>query len=332
FASPTVGASTSITAPPPEDLAATSNSYLRLQLTATDARGLSQTITQRLNPHTVSVTLKTSPTGLKLGINGWTFVAPRTFTSWQGYGLRVNAPTQYDSSGRYMVYSRWSDGKSATHTIVTPSSATAYTATYKVQTTLAQSAPSPTLVPYNGRTTLTGHLRTSTTTLTKRTVWVWRSIDGGRTWVKDGLTAYNATLNRYRATRFLTRNAQFQLRYDGDTTYASDRSNAVNVQSRASLSQPVTPDAVGRDVDFTTYGYLKPYHAGGTRLFFQRYVNGSWKYYGAGTATNAAFDGYTRYTLSGYSLPYAGRWRVRAYHSDSSHAATYSSWRYFTVK
>ena len=331
FASPTVGASTSITAPPPEDLAATSNSYLRLQLTATDARGLSQTITQRLNPHTVSVTLKTSPTGLKLGINGRTIVAPATVTSWQTYGLRVSAPPQYDSAGRYMVFSRWSDGRSAAHTIVTPASAATYTATYKVQPTLTHSASS-TLVQYDGPTTLTGHLRSSTTTLAQRTVTVWRSLDGGRTWLRDGLATYNATRNRYTATRRLTRNAHFQMRYDGNTTYASDRSNVVSVLSKASLTRPVTPDTVSRNVSFTTYGYLKPYHAGSTALFFRRYVNGTWTYYGAGKATNTAFDGYTLYTLSGYSLPYAGSWKVRANHSDGSHAATYGPWRYFTVK
>ena len=32
------------------------------------------------------------------------------------------------------------------------------------------------------------------------------------------------------------------------------------------------------------------------------------------------------------SLPHAGRWRVRAYHSDSSHAPSYSGYDYITVK
>ncbi len=129
FAGPTTGSSMTITAPPPEDLAATTNSYLVLYLTATDARGLSRTVSQRLDPRKVSITLATSPTGLKLGLNGSTITAPRTITSWHGYGLQVSAPNQY-SGGRNWVFSRWSDGKSATHTIVTPASATTYTATF----------------------------------------------------------------------------------------------------------------------------------------------------------------------------------------------------------
>ncbi len=32
------------------------------------------------------------------------------------------------------------------------------------------------------------------------------------------------------------------------------------------------------------------------------------------------------------SLPYAASWRMRAYHGDANHAATYSGYRAITVK
>jgi hypothetical protein len=41
---------------------------------------------------------------------------------------------------------------------------------------------------------------------------------------------------------------------------------------------------------------------------------------------------YTKYSAK-LSLPYTGKWRIRAYHApDSKYAPTYSSYRYVTVK
>ena len=49
FLPPTTGSDVSITAPIPEDFASTTNSYLEIQLTATDSQGLSHTVTQDLS-------------------------------------------------------------------------------------------------------------------------------------------------------------------------------------------------------------------------------------------------------------------------------------------
>ena len=76
FLSPTQGNGVTITAPAPEDLAATTTSFLEIRLTATDARGASATVTQRFNPGLVKVTLATEPSGLKVGVNGTTVVGP----------------------------------------------------------------------------------------------------------------------------------------------------------------------------------------------------------------------------------------------------------------
>lgn len=118
--------------PAPEDLFATNptGNYLEVRLTATDSLGLSKTTTMRVNPKTVNVRFATSPKGLKLKVNGQAFIAPKTFLSWQGYVLNVYAPAQ-NHDGRSWVFRSWSDGKPAAHTIVTPSSAKNYTATYR---------------------------------------------------------------------------------------------------------------------------------------------------------------------------------------------------------
>jgi glucose/arabinose dehydrogenase len=128
FVPATTGNNITFNAPAPEDLAATTTSYLTIELTATDSQGLTSVITQELRPRLVDVTLNTQPSGLRLEVNGTTIVAPRTLTSWQGYTLNVNAPTQLDSVGQAYEFAAWSDGGAAAHAIVTPAAATTYTA------------------------------------------------------------------------------------------------------------------------------------------------------------------------------------------------------------
>jgi len=126
---PTTGASVAFTAPEPEDVAAAANSYLEVQLTATDSRGLSKTISANLLPATANVTLATSPAGLALTVND---LAPpaSTFVSWQGWNLKLSAADQTDGNGKPWVFSSWSDGGARTHTITTPATDSSYTATF----------------------------------------------------------------------------------------------------------------------------------------------------------------------------------------------------------
>jgi hypothetical protein len=116
------------TAPAPEDLAATTTSYLEIDLTATDSQGVSTTVRQDLPPNLVEVTLATGPPGLHVDVNGTTFVAPHTLTSWEVYDL--NAPDQIDASGNAWTFDTWSDGGAVTHVVVTPASAATYMATF----------------------------------------------------------------------------------------------------------------------------------------------------------------------------------------------------------
>ncbi len=126
-------------------------------------------------------------------------------------------------------------------------------------------------------------------------------------------------------------NTTFQFRFaENDSSIASISPKAL-VQARAYLTQPVTPTAVNKNISFTTYGNLKPYPSGYTKLYFYRYYSGALRYYTAVNATNASYSGYTRYSLS-YKLPYAGSWYVRAYHAHANHAATWSPIKQFTVR
>jgi glucose/arabinose dehydrogenase len=130
FLPPTTGNNIPIVGPDPEDLGATTTTYLEIQLTATDSRGLSSTVTQALYPRRVGVTFQTDPTGLRLEVNGTSIRAPRRLVSWAAYRLNVNAPDQTAPSGQLFDFGSWSDGGARAHTITTPASASAYTATF----------------------------------------------------------------------------------------------------------------------------------------------------------------------------------------------------------
>ncbi len=129
-----------ITAPAPEDLAATTTSFLEIRLTATDASGASTTVSQRFNPRLVNVTLATEPSGLTVGVNGTTVVGPRTVTSWARYLLNVSAATQNDSSGQPWLAMGWSDGGAPSHAIVTPASPATYAARFAAATRMTTTA------------------------------------------------------------------------------------------------------------------------------------------------------------------------------------------------
>jgi glucose/arabinose dehydrogenase len=122
---PTSGNNLTITAPAPEDLAATETSYLEVQLTATDSQGLRATSTRDVEPHTVNVTFDSAPQGRTVSVNGTTLTTPATVVSWEAYALNVSVPAQAGYS-----FVSWSDGGAQAHAITTPASPVTYTATF----------------------------------------------------------------------------------------------------------------------------------------------------------------------------------------------------------
>ncbi|GAB4216681.1 MAG: PQQ-dependent sugar dehydrogenase [Roseiflexaceae bacterium] len=128
---PTNGVSVTITAPQPEDLAATETSYLELILTATDSTGLSTTITRTLQPKLVNITLTSQPDGIGLLVNGNIVTTTRTLVSWENYPLSVSAP-QYQNGpgGQLLMFTGWLDSAGRERQIITPASPATYTANF----------------------------------------------------------------------------------------------------------------------------------------------------------------------------------------------------------
>lgn len=142
FLAPTSGNGVELVQPPPEDFGAGADGYLEVQLTATDSRGLTTTVTRDVRPRRVELTFATRPSGLRLVLAGTAYAAPTTLTSWEGYAFTVDAPGQSDASGSWSFES-WSDGGAAAHTIATPAAPTTYTATF-----LASAAPAGLVAAY----------------------------------------------------------------------------------------------------------------------------------------------------------------------------------------
>jgi glucose/arabinose dehydrogenase len=106
-------------------------SELELTLTATDARGLSNTASVRLLPSTTTLSFATNPTGLKLTFNGATFTAPFSRTVIVNSTNSFSAPTPQQLKGKQLFQS-WSDGvRTAIHPRITaPDNPAGYTATF----------------------------------------------------------------------------------------------------------------------------------------------------------------------------------------------------------
>ncbi|HEY7337204.1 MAG TPA: hypothetical protein VH639_20100 [Bryobacteraceae bacterium] len=83
----------------------------------------------------VQITLTTAPSGLWLTADGNACVAPCVFQWAPGsnHTIAATPSPQSGGSGIQYAYSSWSDGGGQTHQIVTPASASTYTASYATQ-------------------------------------------------------------------------------------------------------------------------------------------------------------------------------------------------------
>jgi PKD repeat protein len=106
-------------------------SYLELRLTATDAGGLTDTETVRLDPQTVVLTFQTTPGGLQLAVGGTASAATFSRTVIVGSTNTLSAPSPQTKGKQGYKFTSWSDGGAQTHSITAPATATTYTARFK---------------------------------------------------------------------------------------------------------------------------------------------------------------------------------------------------------
>ncbi|TFV73956.1 hypothetical protein E4P40_19910, partial [Blastococcus sp. CT_GayMR20] len=133
--------------------------YIDLKLTATDSTGATASVTRRLDPRTVPITVNSAPQGLQLTFGSRTAATPFTTTMIEGGTSSVSAPSPMTLNGTSYNFTSWSDGGGQSHNIVAGATAATYTATY----TAAGTGPPPTscgpaqyLAEYFANKTLTG--------------------------------------------------------------------------------------------------------------------------------------------------------------------------------
>jgi hypothetical protein len=117
FLSPTQGNNIELLpAPEPEDFLATTNSYLEVILTATDANGLETTVTLDIQPKLVSLDFDTEPSGLEVVVYDYVIKTPQRVVAWENHELTISAPA---ADGPY-EFDSWSDGGAPSHDITVP--------------------------------------------------------------------------------------------------------------------------------------------------------------------------------------------------------------------
>jgi glucose/arabinose dehydrogenase len=104
-------------------------SYLELRLTATDSGGLSDTQSVRLDPRTVQLAMRSTPSGLQLTVNGQTRTTPFDVTVIEDSSNTLSATTPQTLAGATYDFGSWSDGGLRAHGIVATLNRT-YTATF----------------------------------------------------------------------------------------------------------------------------------------------------------------------------------------------------------
>lgn len=100
---------------------------------------------------TVTVSVRSTPTGRSFVVDGTTYTSAQTFTWVPGAAHSIDAPTpQVVSAETRYLFTTWSDGGAAAHT-VSPNGNASFTATFKAQYTLTvTSGPNGTAGPSGG--------------------------------------------------------------------------------------------------------------------------------------------------------------------------------------
>jgi len=196
--------------------------------------------------------------------------------------------------------------------------------------TMANSSP---VVAYKGKSTISGVLTATATghRIEGRPVALkYYSGSALKTWATKNTDKYGKVAFDVYPTNKTTYRLQFT-----STEYQSRLTSSVSVTPRVSLTTPRRPSSAKRNRTFTTYGYLSPRHTQYTypvKVIAYRYQSGRWV---ARKTFKAKAYNDTRGTkyVAKVSLPYTGKWKLRANApSDSLHYSTWTAYtRYFRV-
>ena len=98
-------------------------SHLKLEFTATDSHGMSDTETVEINPRTVEVSVESDPPGIALGLEGVESSERATAEMIAGGTATVSAPNTASVGGQLYEFSNWSDGQPRVHEVTSSTDA-----------------------------------------------------------------------------------------------------------------------------------------------------------------------------------------------------------------
>jgi len=117
------------------------DSHLEVTLTATDAGGLSDSKTIRMDPQTAPLTLRSSPPGARVSWAGYDYSTPFSATTAVGFRTGVSAPESITVGGKRYLFSSWSDGGARLHGVTVPVAGVNLEARYRPPGTTPPLAP-----------------------------------------------------------------------------------------------------------------------------------------------------------------------------------------------
>ncbi len=205
-----------------------------------------------------------------------------------------------------------------------------------IPTAVSASVPQPRVVAYNGATTVSASLKAGGVYLAdnQASLKVYASTNGGVSWAPTSYTFVHLGLGNYVASVRTTTKTWYQVRFVATGPYKSSESTSTMlVQARPSLSRPTVPPSrvASRTKTTTIYGTMLPKHVGTTRLYFERYEayrgKYQWRVKFYKNATLKSYYSTWRYSVA-LRFPSTGKWRVRAWHGDTSHYPTYGPYSY----
>lgn len=199
-----------------------------------------------------------------------------------------------------------------------------------------------TICPEQGTAfTLSGVLKNVTgAPLRNKPVQIQESANAGASW-KTVATVYTSSVDgRFSCTLPVPQTARlYRAYFAGELSNLPSSSGKKLVLPKVRLSAPTRPaPTVAKNAAFTSYFYLTPKE---TTLNYPAEIKcylyipalGRYSYYTTVKAEGSAFDANTTKCTATLKLPYAGQWRIVAYHpADALNAETWSQPNYVAVK
>lgn len=229
-------------------------SWLELRLSATDSSGQVTTITRRIDPLTINLTLAANVAGATMVFNDEFVSTPTTRTWIAGATATISAPAQVVVNGQTWVFTGWSNGGTRTQTISAPAVNTTLTANYAQglgapeQLTAAASGP---------KTVVLGWADTTTAETGFKVERRLASSTGDTGWTQIGTTSANVTT--YTDTTAVAATAyQYRVRAASTTLGDSAYSNVAAVTTPASgPAGKLSGTVIGTVGSYANNGYTR---------------------------------------------------------------------------